>query len=218
MPVRRSIVATALLAAIGTAVVIPSVASGSSASRSFVNPIDTLIINSKMIRNNSILSQDIRNDSILSTDIKDSTIITNDLAPNIITNNKIAPTAVKLANLDPEVMASVQKMIDDTVATKIAALTIPAGPRAYGRVKADGTVDATASKNISARMVGNKYCVAVTGVTDPTKITPVVTASNDSVAAYAVVSAMNQCSANEFGVGVYFSGSDYPADFNVYVP
>lgn len=214
---RRSLVVAALLAAIGTAVVIPSVASGSSASRSFVNPIDTLI-NSSMIINNSILSQDIRNNSLLTTDIRDFTILSNDLSNYIITNNKMAPGSIKLGNLDAEVMASVQKMIDDTVATKIAALTIPAGPRAYGRVKADGTVDATVSKNISARMVGNKYCVSVTGVTDPTKIAPVVTASNDSVAAYAVVSSMNQCSANEFGVGVYFSGSDIEADFNVYVP
>lgn len=208
MSARRSILVTALLAAVGAALIVPGAASGRSTPRPIEPLISNNYINSKMIINNSILSNDIRNLSLR----------TEDLANRIITADKIAQNGIKLENLAPEIMASVQKMIDDTVTAKIAALSIPAGPRAYGRVKADGTVDTAVSSNISARRVGNKYCVAVTGVADPTKIAPVVSASNDSAAAYAVVTSMHDCSANEFGVGVYFYGSDFEADFNVYVP
>lgn len=208
---RRTILFTSLVTALGVAVIVPTAALGRGtpeSSNNINNLVKNIIINSSNIKNNSIVSNDIKNNSIQ----------TIDMANYSITNEKVQKGAINLESLDPDVMAKVQSMIDSTVAAKIAALNIPKAPRAYGRVKADGTVDTAVSSGISARKSGNKYCVAVTGVTDPSKITPVVTASNDSVAAVAVVTSMSNCSSNEFAVGVYFSGSDYDADFNVYVP
>lgn len=217
MSTRRTVLLSSVIAAVTAALVIPNAASGRSPE--LISPIiENNYINSAMILNNSITTKDIRNNSIISNDIQNLTILTEDLRNRLITSDKIEVNAVKLEHLDAQVMAKVETMIDEKVAAKIAALNIPAAPRAYGRVNADGTVDAIVSKNISARLSGNKYCVSVTGVSDPTKITPVVTASNDSVAAYAVVTSMGNCDSNEFAVGVYFSGSDYQAPFNVYVP
>jgi len=163
-----------------------------------------MLIDSSLIKNNSILSADIRN----------LTIRTDDLSNRLVTSDKLSDGAVRLSHLDAEVMKQVESMIN----AKVAAIAVPAGPRAYGRVNADGTVDSAVSKNITARKSGNKYCVAVSDVTDATKIAPVVSAYNDSVAAVAVVTTVANCKANEFGVGVYFSGSDVDNAFNVYVP
>jgi hypothetical protein len=220
MSTRRTVLLSAVVAAVTAALVIPTAASGRSPE--LISPIiENNYINSAMILNNSITTRDIRNNSIISNDIQNLTILTEDLRNRLVTSDKIELNAVKLENLNAEVMAKVETMIDAKVDAKIAALNIPAGPRAYGRVKADGTVDASVSKNISARMSGNKYCVAVTGVTDPTKITPVVTAVNDSLATFAVLNSTgNLCNANEFSVGTYPNGGGYdnPTDFNVYVP
>ena len=201
---RRKVIIALSATAVACSLLVPAMASGKGEPRSS-KPISNLIISSKNIQNNSISS----------LDIKDLSILKNDLAPLIITNDKIAPTAVKLGNLDSEVMAKVESI----VAARIAALSIPAGPRAYGRVKADGSVDSTVSSNIAARRKSTgKYCVSVTGVTDAAKLVPVVSAVNDSVAAVAVLTSMVTCNANEFGVGVYFSGMDEDTPFNVYVP
>jgi hypothetical protein len=159
-------------------------------------------------------SSDIKNNSILSNDIRNLTIRTDDLSNRLITADKIADVAVQLRHLDAEVMAQVETSIN----SKIAAISVPTGPRAYGRVNANGSVDSAVSKNLTARKSGNKYCVAVAGVTDATKIAPVVSAYNDSVAAVAVVTTLANCNSGEFGVGVYFSGSDVDNAFNVYVP
>jgi hypothetical protein len=207
MSTRRTLLITSLIAAVGVALVVPNAAFSRGTPESSMNNF-TNYITSNMIKNNSITSNDIKNLSIK----------VDDLSNRIITNEKIIPGAVKLDTLDAEVMAKVQTMIDATVAAKIASLSIPAAPRAYGRVKADGSVDTNVSSGLSARKSGNKYCVSVTGVTDPTKITPVVTASNNSIAAYAVVTSLANCNSNEFGVGVYFSSVDEAAPFNVYVP
>jgi hypothetical protein len=216
MSTRRTVLLSAVVAAVTAALVIPNAASGRSPESSRV--INN-IIDSSMIKNNSITSNDIRNNSILGKDIRNLSIITENLNDRAVTSEKIALGAVKLENLDAEVMKKVETMIDAKVDAKIAALNIPAGPRAYGRIKADGTVDAAVSKNLSARMSGNKYCVAVTGVTDPSKITPVVTGINEYVAAFAVLTKNATCNSNEFAVGVYLNGSsDEPTDFNVYVP
>jgi len=195
MSIRRSLAIAAVAAAIG-AVVVPGAATGSVRHE--------LLINSGEIKNNSILSVDIRNLAIR----------TEDLANRLVTKEKISDGAVLLQHLDAEVMKEVEQMIS----AKIAAISVPAGPRAYGRVNADGTVNAAVSNNITARKSGNKYCVAVAGVTDATKVAPVVSAYNESVAAVAVVTTLANCNANEFGVGVYFSGSDVDNAFNVYVP
>lgn len=195
MSIRRSLAIAAVAATIG-AVVVPGAATGSVRQE--------LLINSSDIKNNSILSVDIRNLAIR----------TEDLANRLVTKEKISDGAVLLQHLDAEVMKEVERMIS----AKIAAISVPAGPRAYGRVNADGTVSAAVSNNITARKSGNKYCVAVAGVTDATKIAPVVSAYNESVAAVAVVTTLANCNANEFGVGVYFSGADVDNAFNVYVP
>lgn len=162
------------------------------------------MIDSNLIKNNSILSADIRN----------LTIRTDDLSNRLVTSDKISDGAVRLSHLDPDVMKQIESMID----AKVAAIKFPAGPRAYGRVNADGTVDSAVSKNITARKSGNKYCIAVSDITDATKIAPVVSAYNESVAAVAVVTTLANCKANEFGVGVYFSGTDVDNAFNIYVP
>lgn len=195
MSLRRTLLISAASAALA-AVVVPAAASGSAP------------------RVVSIDSSDIKNNSILSADIRNLTIRTDDLSNRLVTAEKIADTSVQLRHLDAEVMKQVESMIN----AKIAAISVPAGPRAYGRVNADGTVDSAVSKNITARKSGNKYCVAVSDVTDATKIAPVVSAYNDSVAAVAVVTTLANCRAGEFGVGVYFSGSDVDNAFNVYVP
>lgn len=195
MSIRRTLLTSAAAAALA-AVVVPAVASGSAPRIVYID------------------SSDIKNNSILTNDIRNLTIRTEDLSNRLVTSDKIADATVQLRHLDAEVMTQVESSVN----SKIAAIATPAGPRAYGRVKADGSVDSMVSKNISARKSGNKYCVAVTGVTDATKITPVVSAYNDSVAAVAVVTTLANCNAGEFGVGVYFSGSDVDNAFNVYVP
>ena len=197
MSLRRTLlvsIVSAVSAAL-TAVVVPAAASSRGPQ---------VIFDSMDIKNNSILSADIRNLAIRAIDIANRTI----------TADKIADKAIQLRHLDAEVLQRVETMIN----AKVAAASPSDGPRAYGRVNADGTVDSAVSKNITARKSGNKYCVAVSGVTDATKITPVVSAYNESVAAVAVVTTVANCNANEFGVGVYFSGTDVDNAFNVYVP
>ena len=195
MSVRRTLIASL----IGTALVAVVVSTAAFGGTPRVIQFDT---------------SDIKNNSILSADIRNLTIRTDDLSNRLITAEKLSDGAIRLSHLDAEVMKQVESMIN----AKVAAISVPAGPRAYGRVNADGSVDSTVSRNITARKSGNKYCVAVSDITDATKITPVVSAYNESVAAVAVVTTLANCKANEFGVGVYFSGTDVDNAFNVYVP